>query len=123
MSFSKVSPILSSVVRSWVLFEVVSFEVVSFEVQSFEVGLFEVQLFEVGSFEVGSFVIQSLVVQAVNRTSAASHCSSVTVYILYIPRLTKSEQDEMSHRHTVHTTTPHQVVHPQAFVLIKEEFV
>jgi hypothetical protein len=45
MPFSKFSPILSSVVRSWVLFEVGSFEVGSFEVGSFEVGSFEVQSF------------------------------------------------------------------------------
>ncbi len=61
MSFSKFSPFLSSVVRSWVrvLFEVVLFEVVSFEVKFFEVGSFRVQSFEVGSFEVQSFEVQS----------------------------------------------------------------
>jgi hypothetical protein len=47
--FSKFSPILSSVVRSWVLFGVQSFEVESFEVGSFGVRSFEVQSFEVQS--------------------------------------------------------------------------
>jgi hypothetical protein len=58
--FSKFSLFPSSVVRSWVLFEVQSFKV-----QSLEVGLSKfsrskvspskLNFFEVGSFEVGSF--------------------------------------------------------------------
>jgi hypothetical protein len=67
-SFSKFSPILCSVVRSWVLFEVRSFYPGSFEVGSFEVGSFEVQSFKVGSFEAVRywFEVQSFEVQSVN---------------------------------------------------------
>jgi hypothetical protein len=63
-----------------------------------------------------------MILKTGTRASAACH-RLLTVYTSQEKPFDQKYQDEMSHRHTVHTTTPRQVVHPQAFVLIKEEFV
>jgi hypothetical protein len=70
MSYSKLSPILSSVVPSWVVLEVCSFEV-----QSFLVGWFQAGSFKVGSFKVKAFEVRSLEVQSANRILESLNCN------------------------------------------------